>query len=180
MSYTNNPEYNKVLEEYFNSINERCSSYLVPIDEYCSYDTITEAAKFSFFPKIKQNDDLKKAWGEAKKAEEMLNANGEPTKKGVIDFCSVALRIISIISDIESFIALPACLLLIPIPAYLVMRAINWALKLGEDALGKAKAEDVKNKLLVLKSKSKDKKVKDAIDKQVEKINKSLEELEKE
>lgn len=184
MEYTNNQEYDQVLESYFDSINELTSNskqnskFLIPIDEYCSYDVITEAAKFNFFGKIKQNDSLKKVWDEAKKAESMLNANGEPTKKGVIDFCSVALRILVILQDISSWCAVPALLLIFPIPAYLVARAVNWAMRIGEDALGKSKAEDVKNKLLLLKSKTKDKKVKDTIDKQIEKIDKSLETLE--
>lgn len=170
--------YRDTIFDYVEESSFESSKYLIPIDEYVSYDVVNEAARYRFFPKIRQNNDLRKVWNDCKKAEALLNANGTPTRKDVIDFFAIALRIVTAIDEMSTLVYLPACLLIVPIPAYLIARAIIYCERLGEDALGKAKAEQIRNKLLYTKNKCKDAKVRAEIDEQIERIDKSLEKLE--
>ena len=182
--YLKDKELDSVLESYFEeTITPTKSNHVVCIDEECEvyYDTIHEAAKFKFLPKIKRNEDLKKVWSDCEKAQEILNDNGTDVDKGeIVKIGDLALRILRTIDEASCILALPICLTVVGIPVYLLCRLIVYAERIGEDMLGEMYAKKVIASLNKLKSDSKDPKVKAKVDEQLEKVKDSLKELKEE
>ena len=179
--YLEDRELNSVLEEYFNEVKDdiTLNERYVPIEEGVLYwDTVTEAAKFTFLGKVKQNDDLKKIWKECEEAEDILNSKDiEVSNATIHKIGKLALRMLSIMQDIGGFFTLPLCLTIVGIPVHLYGRLWAYAYRLGEDAVGMSYAKKIKAGLEKLKKETNDPKQKESIDKQIKKIDESIKEL---
>ena len=136
-------------------------------------DVLTEA-HFSFWPKFKDSEELKKYSDVAKEAEDILNSNGEASKVLVQRIFKVALKILRILNDIETTITGAMSIFIAPIIPHLIFRGINYAIQIGEEAFAKSEANSIKNQLLEVAKNTKDPKAKAEIKKAVEKINSKL------
>ena len=148
-------------------VNENTRSDTMSMLEECG---VLMEAKFNFLPKFKQDPKMKKYVGALEEAENYLNMNGEPTKAGVQKGFRIALRIIDIMQNAYSALVLPACILIIPIPFYLVTRAWSWAFNIGQEALAKSECQKVIVAYKKAIDKCDDEKTKKAMQKQYDKL----------
>ena len=148
------------------------------VEEGVYYDCINERAQFNFLPKIQRRQELKKLWADCEKAEEILNSKGEDIdNKDLYKIGDLALKILTIMCELASAIVLPFIILVAPIPTYLVIRLEAWAYRIGEDLLAESYAKKVISKYTILKSRTKDKKEIEAIDKQIQRIKDSIKDV---
>ena len=141
---------------------------------------IEEKAKFSFLPKFKEREELKDFYGAVKDAEDLLNQEGEPSDTGINKFGKVALRILDLLQNAMSALSLPACLLIVPIPAYLLQRLINYCVSMGKDALATGYGKTVIKKYTELIDKETDPKKKELLIKKRDQIAKSIAKIDEE
>ena len=152
------------------SLNELC------FDNNYNLTSLQEA-KFHFFPKFKDEPGMKPYLKDLKAAEKFLNANGEVTETNAHKFGVVAIRILDIIANIEAVVGLPVCILLWPIPAYIIDRLVSWGYRAARETIAKAEGEKILRKYNSLISKTTDKEFKDKLIEQRDKISKSLSKL---
>ncbi len=162
-------DFSLINQSNLQSVSEECLLEMSGIGTY-----IEEKAKFSFLPKIKEDPNLKELYNAASEAETLLNSEGEETKTGLHKLGKLALRIIDIFQNISSAIALPACILIAPIPVYLITRAMNYAVKIGQDAIAAGYAKKILTKYGELAKKEEDPKKKKIYEDKIEKIKSTL------
>lgn len=165
---------------------------------------VSEAAKFSFMPRLKQHEELKQLWNVCQKAEDELNEKGEtPSAKTIHKLGKIALRIFSIYHNISNVIytastarkavkgaailgsyfgssaigiSCATFTVIFSIPVYLIYRVIDYGVQLGEYAIAENYAKECIKSFGKLKKETKDPKEKEKIDEQIEKLNKKLKE----
>lgn len=136
-------------------------------------------ANFRFLPKFKQDPKMKNYVKDLEDAEKYLNMSGEPTKANVHKGLRIALRIINILQNVGSVVMVPACIMIAPIPVYLFARALEWASRIGEEAIAKDEGEKVIGAYKKAISNCKDEKAKAAMQKQYDKLVKSYDKFSK-
>lgn len=136
-------------------------------------------ANFTFMPKIAEKPELKDLYGACKEAETLLNSEGEMTKATANKFGKTALRVLDVIENVSDFIALPMCILIVPIPAYLIGRLWSWAFRAGQEAITANYAEKCIEKYKALKEKATDKKLQDKYQAEIDKLTKKMVDLKK-
>ena len=144
---------------------------------------ILNEAKFSFLPKLKQDPKLSKLYDALDDAKTLVESKDEVVdQKGLHEFGKIALRIYDVFLSVNHIIALPICLTIVGIPAYLIARLFAYAVKIGEEAVAVSYCKKVINSLKKLEAKSKDAKVKaeckDQIKKLEDKMNKVVKSVE--
>lgn len=145
---------------------------LVPIDE---------AAKFSFWPRISQVPELVKYKDAVLDAEELLQQTGQDrsTSSYVHQVLGVFLRVVDIIWNVCDVLALPSLLLIFPILGYLLDRAIEYGIKIGEYSTVESRAKEAVRKLRSAEKKATDPKVKKEIQENIEKLEKNIKDAKK-
>lgn len=170
-----NKEYKSINNESFSPEN---NDNLIMVEEGVYYDCINERAQFNFLPKIQRRQELKKLWADCEKAEDLLNSKGEDIdSKDLYKIGDLALKIVTIMCELSSAIVLPFIVLVAPIPGYLILRLESWAFRIGEDLVAETYAKKVISKYTILKSRTKDKKEIEAIDKQIQRIKDSIKDV---
>ena len=167
----------------------------IPISEGMYYDTINERAKFSFVPKFKSSNEVKGLTQAAKEAEAYLNSEGMAAAGGTAKGWRIAFKILGIIEDSGSVFyigygaatvptaiaatAVTGAPVVIPVIAltvlgYLATRLWSWAFRYGEEEMAKKNSMKLKTQLIGLQKKAGDKKSKDKIQSLIDKIDKKI------
>jgi len=134
-------------------------------------------AKYSFLPKF-QAPELKKYNSIAKEAENLLNAEGEPSKAMVEKGFKLVFRFLDVLWNIGSIITLPYCLTIVGIPLHLLQRLYVWAAQCGCEYFAKAESNKICAKLKELEEKTDSKQLKEKYKKMREDVANSAKELE--
>ena len=165
-------------------MEDRCAvleGYEEAVTEAIIFGTyIEEAAKFSFLPRFKEKEEHKQLAAAISEAETLLNSEGHDPKTGIHKFGKLAVRILDIYMNIEAVVTLPTCFLIVGIPLHLIMRAIDYAIQIGKEAVAESYADKCIRKLAECKAKANDPKKEAQIEKQIEKMKKAKANLKKE
>lgn len=152
-------------------VNENTDCSIIDtLQESGVYIYFLNEANFRFLPRFSEEPKLKKYVGTLKQAEAIINSKGEITETTIHKVGEISLRILDIVQNVIDVISLPTCLLIIPIPFYMIQRCWDWALRAGREAILKAQGEKIIKKLDSMANKEKNPKVKKALIEQKTKI----------
>ena len=141
-----------------------------------------QEAKYTFLPRFRKSEELKKYEEVARDADDVLDeldpygdvSNGDRTLHKV---GKVACRALDILWNIGSVMTLASCITIIGIPYHLLQRALVWAARTGNESAAANEADEILRKFRKIANGTKDPKVKERCEEQIRKIEESKREL---
>ena len=138
-------------------------------------EPVNEVARFRFLPRLNR-PDLRRLYFACQEAEILLNSENVYVSRSLLHkFGKTALAICRILSDVDSFIGFPLFVSVIGIPVYLLIRLREYAFEAGEDIIAQNYTMKLIGELELLKRRTRDPRKREAIDKKIYRLKKSLE-----